>query len=1744
MTRAFSCFADADPVITAQAYLWVNCLLRVQEVEPSAVFVHVPSRASAFAEWVRRQGVHVIEAEPFDARNRYCNKLQQLETFCDTPFEQVVLMDCDTAWVGAQPFPEIASVAAKIVDYANPPESVLRAIFAEAGLGEPEWVSATFPQGADRERTDANNCNGGLYVCAGSFIPSLAPRWRHWARWCLDHVDLFGASAPHVDQVGFALAMRELGRRVDPLEVEWNYPLHLADQARLPDVAPQVLHYHRELTPHLLLKTGGAVPTSVAEAVDAFNERIKSFLADDLVNAVFWDFRYATSPELGSGVGSRGEHLEAKRALLSQVLADRPGAAVVDVGCGDLEVTRTLSVADYTGLDVSERALQLAREKRPDWEFRLFRPGDPVPSADVVLCLDVLIHQPDEPSFRRLVDALASAAADTLVVSGYQEPPAFTSELTRYYAPLTGALEATGAFASVEIIGRYRDTVVVSATKQPVAPERAAAGPKVVVGSGWWCDATPHDWALGADATRSPEFFELWYGQILRCLSPERVVITDSASPVKPVIPDDSRVQWVELDRNYGHANDLRTGRIRTKYSGFTRSVLNGAMYALCCDADVYVYVEQDCLLYGDDFLAHALGDAEADILLGAPAEQARGLDGAEAAPMLQQSLIIVRRAGLERFVQQLLAAPWSDGEVPPEEIMRRQLAPFDHVRVPYGRSRPVDFTRSHFYVQHLDAEELPAFCAVAGARVPEAGGRSDALEALTAELDAWAREGLRARLWWRDDDAASDTPALRRLLALSERVGVSVGLAVIPSRADASLVAALAGRRCEIWQHGWRHDWTRSEPGGTFSHGEFGEGRSLEAMCADAEAGRRAMDALFGPAGWSPVFVPPFHALAVPFKLLLPSLGYRGLSAGPPGTPPAATVPEVNAAVDLIDWSRRRFRGAAPVAEDLVSELRARRWRGAAQGEPVGLLTHHLDMDAAAWSFTEELWDTLTAHPAAEFVDAADLFDPAPPPAGPRGPVDGAVTVVVTSCGRQDLLERTLDSFFSHNTDPVHEVIVVEDGDGAPNAALARKYRDRPMRWLETGRRAGQVAAIDHAYRHVATPYVFHCEDDWEFQAGGFIEKSRRVLEANPSILQVWLRGLSDTNRHPLLDHPFVVGGVHVRLLRHDHDAEPWGVWHGFSWNPGLRRLSDYVRLGGYGALDPDGTMESWQVESAAGEFYRRAGLFGAVLADRDGAGYVRHLGDGRRVPRGDSGEAPAEAVPGGTPAPLHEDLVFDVGAHRGEDSAYYLARGFRVVAVECDPDHAGALRERFAEAIAAGRLTLVEAAMAPTDDPVTFYRNADVGVWGTAVAAWAERNRALGTTVTECTVDGMPPAELFRRFGVPYYLKIDVEGSDLLVLRALAEFAVRPPYVSLETEAASMEALREEFAVLRELGYDRFKLSAQHRVGGHRVPAGSPHGRAVEWEFEPHASGLFGEDLPGPWGSEADALAACEPIMLLYDVERAIQRGVLNGEFKAFLRAFGHESGWYDTHARHHAWTGRSLGRSPASERRDAAARELQQRLAVSGAFARLPSDCGGRDGGGVDEVPEWQVWTDRPTTPDQLRIEMLLDRTIPPDARLLHIGVGNSSLAQRFVPRGVQVVGTTIHEAERTAAAALGLDGYVVACANKYTPDMDRLPGRFEIIVDNNPASFACCVFHFARLWVAFGGLLAPGGRVLTAKPGMHWVVTGNDPHWALTLDDWAQLAHTLGWTFDHLGDDVYALQPRLAGVADAPETGGAA
>jgi FkbM family methyltransferase len=68
-------------------------------------------------------------------------------------------------------------------------------------------------------------------------------------------------------------------------------------------------------------------------------------------------------------------------------------------------------------------------------------------------------------------------------------------------------------------------------------------------------------------------------------------------------------------------------------------------------------------------------------------------------------------------------------------------------------------------------------------------------------------------------------------------------------------------------------------------------------------------------------------------------------------------------------------------------------------------------------------------------------------------------------------------------------------------------------------------------------------------------------------------------------------------------------------------------------------------------------------------------------------------------------DSLIIDAGMHTGRDTEFYLAQGFRVVAIEANPDLIQSARSRFAEALSSEKLILYDVAIADHDGEAAFY-------------------------------------------------------------------------------------------------------------------------------------------------------------------------------------------------------------------------------------------------------------------------------------------------------------------------------------------------------------------------------------------------------------------------------------------------------
>lgn len=231
-------------------------------------------------------------------------------------------------------------------------------------------------------------------------------------------------------------------------------------------------------------------------------------------------------------------------------------------------------------------------------------------------------------------------------------------------------------------------------------------------------------------------------------------------------------------------------------------------------------------------------------------------------------------------------------------------------------------------------------------------------------------------------------------------------------------------------------------------------------------------------------------------------------------------------------------------------------------------------------------------------------------------GEKNSQITIALTSCARWDLLERTIKSLVQFWDGPKPEkLLIYEDQDLTDQYKtilydLITNCLNGEWEFEIYFGKVGQIAAVTILYSKVTTPYIFHQEDDFEYFKTGFVQRSLSILEEKPNIMQVWIRQPNDRNGHPAIGQVLTTeDGVKYQMMKTGFR----GLWHGFSFNPGLRRLADYQRLypnGMYADVhwSPSNPL---QAEQLVGKQYFKHGFRAATLLE----GFVRHIGNGRHV-------------------------------------------------------------------------------------------------------------------------------------------------------------------------------------------------------------------------------------------------------------------------------------------------------------------------------------------------------------------------------------------------------------------------------------------------------------------------------------------------------------------------------------------------
>lgn len=269
------------------------------------------------------------------------------------------------------------------------------------------------------------------------------------------------------------------------------------------------------------------------------------------------------------------------------------------------------------------------------------------------------------------------------------------------------------------------------------------------------------------------------------------------------------------------------------------------------------------------------------------------------------------------------------------------------------------------------------------------------------------------------------------------------------------------------------------------------------------------------------------------------------------------------------------------------------------------------------------------------------------------------------------------------------------------------------------------------------------------------------------------------------------------------------------------------------------------------------------------------------------------------------YDDLIFDVGAHIGNDTDFYLRKGYRVVAVEAAPGLVRQCKTRFANEIASGQLILEEVAISDAAEKgeISFFINPEYSEWGTTDKEWVKRNTRFGSDqVEKLRVPAIEAAELFRRHGVPHYMKVDIEGADRSCLHAVVALDTPPRFFSIESDKLEYDAVCEDLRLLQRAGYRRFAVVQQAGYGFSTINTRTRHGEDLSYQFQPSVSGPFGDDLPSEkWVTLEEAEREYRRVFREYrwfgdNQPRLIRQiGIVLGKLRNAALP-----GWYDTHAR----------------------------------------------------------------------------------------------------------------------------------------------------------------------------------------------------------------------------------------------------
>ena len=210
---------------------------------------------------------------------------------------------------------------------------------------------------------------------------------------------------------------------------------------------------------------------------------------------------------------------------------------------------------------------------------------------------------------------------------------------------------------------------------------------------------------------------------------------------------------------------------------------------------------------------------------------------------------------------------------------------------------------------------------------------------------------------------------------------------------------------------------------------------------------------------------------------------------------------------------------------------------------------------------------------------------------------------------------------------------------------------------------------------------------------------------------------------------------------------------------------------------------------------------------------------------------------------------IIYDLGCHNGSNIPYYLLKADLVVAVDANPKLCEAIKYKFEKEIQEKRLIVENCIISheASGEKKSFYIFEQLDVASTIypeIKLYLENKEIKKSDYTKIEVVSKNILDLIYEFGDPFYIKIDLEHYDHIILQEILNNKITPKYISAECHNLEVFNL-----MTNNDAYNFFKLSKGNDLHLEKYHIKNLSGLEINYEFPPHSAGPFGDDIKGDW-------------------------------------------------------------------------------------------------------------------------------------------------------------------------------------------------------------------------------------------------------------------------------------------------------